>query len=206
MPLFAYHEDGMPKGVAVAAGKPVPNVYVDPEVMAHAAGLGEIGLGDFFITPQFGIRQRFAFILTDAELEADPVREKSICSDCGACAEACPFGAIDLTHPVRKGVPDHEMPVATVDYDVCARCPNGAMLGPGRGSRPDRLAAACARACLVQLENAGKCSNRFYYQFRKRTPWALDMLHRPLPSTDSSPTAPAQLGCGKNTDTIGQNQ
>lgn len=178
VPLFGYAEEGMPKGRPVHPDKPAPNVYVDMNHAALAAGLGEMGLMDVVLTPEFGPRQRFALILTDAELEADPVRGKSICVDCSACVDACPLGAINADAVREVGVPGHTMEVATVDYAVCARCPNGAMSAPGRGTRPDRLAAACARACLVQLEAAGKSGNRFDVPFRKRKPWAKDALGR----------------------------
>ena len=58
-------------------------MYVDPRYAVAAAGLGEVGLGGFILTPEFGTRQRFAFILTDAELEGDAVRGKTVCGDCG---------------------------------------------------------------------------------------------------------------------------
>ncbi|MDH7568154.1 MAG: 4Fe-4S dicluster domain-containing protein [Armatimonadota bacterium] len=206
VPLFGYSPDGMPTGRPVAPGKPAPNVIVDLDFAAQAAGLGEVGLGEFFLTPEFGPRQRFALVLTDMPLEPDPVRDKSICGDCGACAEACPFGAIDLKRKKRVGVPGHTMEVATVDYSICRACPNGAMMGPGRGSRPDRLAAACARACLVRLEEAGKCANAFQQSFRKRKPWALDAFHRPVEGAPSAAGSAAHAGCGATTDTIGQNR
>ena len=174
-PLFEAIPDGMPVG-PVAEGKPAPNVIVDLDSAAQAAGLGEIGLGGFFLTPEYGPRQRFALILTDCVLEPDPVIEKRLCGDCGACADACPFGAIDVEKKVIAGVPGHQMEVATIDYRVCRSCPNGAMAGPGRGDRPDRGAAASARACVVRLEEAGKLANKFENRFRKRKPWALDLF------------------------------
>lgn len=195
VPLFGYTPEGMPKGQPVAPGKPAPNVLVDMDYAAQAAGLGEVGLGAFFITPEYGTRQRFALILTDAALDPDPVSDKRVCSDCGACAAACPFHAIDMKNVRSAGVPGHEMPVAAVDYAVCRACPNGAMLGAGHGSRPDRIAAACGRACLVRLETAGKCANRFEQPFRKRTPWALDSFHRPVSAGGSDD--PTDIGCGK---------
>lgn len=197
VPLFAYNEDGMPKGRPVGEGKPAPNVYLDPEFAAQAAGLGELGLGHFLITPEFGTRQRLALILTDAPLAPDDVAEKRLCQDCGACAEACPFGAIDVQNRQQLGVPGHTMSVATIDYDLCRACPNGALVSPGRGSRPDRLAAACGRACLVRLENAGKCANAFEQPFRKRAPWVLDSFGRPLAAAPD--TKAASLGCDGGT-------
>ncbi len=196
VPLFGYFEDDMPKGRPVAPGKPAPNIILDYEYAAQAAGLGEIGLGDFFITPEFGIRQRFAMILTDAELAADPVSVKKICGDCGLCAQACPFGAIDLKNKKTRGVPGNTMEVATVDYLVCRSCPNGAVLGGGRGNRPDRCAAACGRACLAKLETAGKLGNKFDFPFRKRTPWALGHFSRPVDAKEES-SGPGMGGCAK---------
>lgn len=204
VPIFGYHEEGMPKGRPVGPGKPAPNVILSQEFAAQAAGLGEIGLGDFFITPEYGTRQRFAFVLTDAELAPDPVSSKKICGDCGLCAAACPFGAIDLKNRKTVGVPPYTMEVAAVDYAVCRSCPNGAMLGGGRGSRPDRCAAACGRACVARLEATGKLSNKFEFPFRKRTPWALGHFSR---SVEVKPEVinPSMVGCGKRTGVIGQN-
>ncbi|MFH1022590.1 MAG: 4Fe-4S binding protein [Planctomycetota bacterium] len=186
VPLFGYSEEGMPKGVAVADGKPRPNVIVDMEFAAQAAGLAEPGLGGFSISPEYGTRQRFALILTDAELDADAVREKDLCGDCGRCADACPLHAIDLNKRHRAGVPGYEVDVAAVDYEVCRTCRNGAITGRGRGNRPDRIAAACGRACLVQLEQGGKCRNKFETPFRKRQPWAVDPFSRPIPAVEAA--------------------
>ena len=180
VPLFGYTAEGMPTGRPVMPGKPSPNVIVDLDFAAQAAGLGEVGLGDFFITPEYGTRQRFALILTDADLEPDPVSDKHICGDCGLCAKACPFGAIATDKPRTVGVPGHTMQAATVDFALCRACPNGAMRAPGHGSRPDRIAAACGRACVAQLEGKGKLKQTFAHPFRKRAPWALDVHQRPI--------------------------
>lgn len=198
VPLFGYHDAGMPKGLPVSPDKPAPNVYVDMEFAAQAAGLGEMGLCDVFLSPEYGPRQRFAVILTDAELEADPISDKTVCGDCEACIAACPFSAIDATSKRKVGVPGHEMEVASIDYAVCRSCPNGAMTGPGRGSRPDRVAAACVRACIDRLEKGEKCSNRFEQPFRKRTPWALDTFRRAITPSDDAKN-PAAIGCGTAT-------
>ena len=196
VPIFAYNGAGMPKGVPVAPDRPAPNVYIDPRVAVVAAGVGEIGLGGFLLTPEFGTRQRFAFILTDAELEGDAVREKTLCGDCGACAEACPFGAIHLDQIQTITVQGQEMPVARVESGLCATCPNGAFLAAGRGKEPDRIAAACGRECLVRLEQSGKLGNRFEQPFRKREPWQLDALKRPLTRDAAGVLRASDVGCG----------
>lgn len=179
VPLFGYSPDGMPQGAPVTPGKPAPNVILDPEFAAWAAGLGQPGFGRFFLTPKYGPRQRFAMILTDAGLAPDPVLEGRPCEDCDkACARACPLGAIDAGR--TEPAPGSGASLAQVDYDVCRACMNGAMTGPGRGTRPDRCAAACARACVVRLEISGKLEQKFENPFRKRAPWALDAFRRPL--------------------------
>lgn len=196
VPMFCYYPEGMPKGVAVSPDKPAPNVIVDFEFAAQAAGLAELGLGNLLITKEYGTRQRFAMIFTDAELEADPVFEKSLCGDCRACADACPLKAIDTSKTWKFGVKGHEMDVATVDFKVCAACQNGAAKTAGRGDRPDRIAAACARTCLARLENSKKCSNQFVNQFRKRKPWAVDAFKRPV---EPGEAATSKAGCDKFT-------
>ncbi len=197
VPLFAYNEAGMPKGVPVAAGKPAPNVIIDPRIAVMASGLGEVGLGGFILTPEYGTRQRFAFILTDVELEGDEVREKSLCNDCGGCAAACPFGAIHLDKRRTLEVEGVVMQIAEVDTRLCRDCPNGAFLASGRGSEPDRIAAACGRECLVRLEDDGKLGNCFENTFRKREPWQLDAFKRPLVRDASGAMKAVDVGCGK---------
>jgi epoxyqueuosine reductase QueG len=202
VPLFGYAQEGMPHGHPVAPGKPAPNVIMDVMYAAQAAGLGEIGAGGFFLTPSFGLRQRLAMILTDAELTADPVFTDEICSNCGACFQACPLGAIHPDRVKTVGVTGAQRQVAVVSHEICAQCPNGAMRAPGRGTAVDRLAASCGRACTVRLEESGKCANHFMQPFRKRTPWAQDILRRPVDMSGSATSGDS--GCGRTLDTIGQ--
>jgi ferredoxin len=194
VPLFGYSEEGMPKAAPVEPGKPAPNVYVDYEFAAVAAGLAEMSLGGFVLTPEYGHRQRFALILTDAELEPDPLLSKTLCADCKACAEACPLGAIDMSKSQKFGPAGKETAVAKIDYSVCAQCKNGAAGAPGRGCKPDRLAAACARACLVHLEGKGALCRKFENVFRKRKPWALDPLSRNIAGAKGAGSV--KFGCG----------
>ncbi len=62
---------------------------------AQAAGLGTIGKNTLLITPQFGNMVWLSVILTEAELEPDPLIEKSLCpSGCRLCLDACPIDAV----------------------------------------------------------------------------------------------------------------
>jgi ferredoxin len=62
---------------------------------AEAAGLGFIGKGGFLISKEYGPRLRFAFMLTDRKLPANP-RVIGACPEgCRACADACPINALN---------------------------------------------------------------------------------------------------------------
>jgi len=182
VPLFGYQDLDMSYGMPVADGKPAPNVIVDSNYAAHVAGLAEYGLGDIMLTDEFGPRQRFAVILTDAELKADTPKSRTLCVECAACVNSCPLGAIDPEKLTRKGAPGFEMPVAEINMDICNNCDNGAACGRGRGDHRDRQAAACSRACIIQLEKTDKLKNNFANKFRKRSPWARDELGKAISS------------------------
>ena len=63
---------------------------------AACAGLGEIGWNNLCITPQYGTRQRFISIITEAELVPDPLYSGDpLCDKCLLCAKNCPTGAFD---------------------------------------------------------------------------------------------------------------
>jgi len=52
------------------------------------------------LTPQFGARQRFAVLLTDAGLDyARPLEGFGPCEHCDACVRACPAGALSTAGP-----------------------------------------------------------------------------------------------------------
>ena len=61
---------------------------------AQAAGIGTIGRHSLLITPEFGSMVWLGAVLTEAELEADSLKER-LCNDCNLCVEACPVNALD---------------------------------------------------------------------------------------------------------------
>ena len=105
--------------IPVAPGKPAPDVQIDFVQAAYLCGLGEIGMGGFFLTPDFGPLQRFAFILTDAELEPDPVAVASLCDQCGKCAVACPGNAI-IKEICERDWDGKKIPSWTLDEWQCS--------------------------------------------------------------------------------------
>ena len=173
-PLFPNPTEIKPSGVAVAEGRPEPNVFPDFDYAAVACGLGEIGFNGIFLSKKFGSRQRFHMIITDAELEATPIFEGSVCDRCGKCAKVCPLGAISTDKTKTVEICGKKMEVAEIDYSICAECKNGAC--PNRFAsyaKPDRIAALCNRTCLCHLEENEVLDNRFEQDFRKSEAWSI---------------------------------
>ena len=79
---------------------------------AVAAGLGDLGLNGLFLSPEFGIRQRMASVITTAPLRPDePYCGKPLCNNCGRCLKACPVQAFDADErfAVRIGDKDGDL-------------------------------------------------------------------------------------------------
>lgn len=149
VPIFGYDVEAASKvymAEPIAPGKVAPNVYIDVPHAAELAGLGRVGKHGLLITPQFGPLQRLSLILTDAEIEGDPLIEEDFCKNCNACTEACPF---DLN---RKR---------------CPICSEGAFpTNFGHFNTIDRLAASCSRACLDAMEKRNLLTRKFKQNFR----------------------------------------
>ena len=174
VPLFPNPSDVPPMGVSVAEGRPAPNVFPDFTYAAVACGIGEIGMNGLLLTPEYGSRQRFHMIITDAEIEPTPLQEASVCLKCGKCAAACPLGAIDIENAEEIDICGKKMTVAKINYDLCRDCKNGACANRlAKASKPDRIPALCNRTCLCSLEEAGVLGNKFETPFRKRDAWAI---------------------------------
>lgn len=112
---------GSGAGKAVAEGLPKPDVFIHFRIAAYICGMGEIGWSKVFLTPQFGPRQRFVFILTDAPLEPDPlVTPGTLCDRCKLCVGECPGGAISRDESVKVTVAGQEIEWGKLDEDKCA--------------------------------------------------------------------------------------
>lgn len=104
----------------VAPGRAAPDVAVQLRIAAYLCGLGEIGFSKMFLTPQFGPRQRVGIILTEAELEPDPIYDgPPLCNRCLACARECPGNCFDPKKTVKVTLAGKE--VEWMDID-CAAC------------------------------------------------------------------------------------
>jgi epoxyqueuosine reductase QueG len=99
---------GLEKSKIVAIPIPSePYEYWDKETMTgkgilslkHAgylAGLGVIGRNTLLVNKQYGNLIRLGAIITNAELEGDPLQDFVFCNDaCNLCIDGCPGGAIE---------------------------------------------------------------------------------------------------------------
>ena len=167
-----------PEGVVFRTGSIAPNVYPDLAYAMVACGMGEIGLCGLLLTPQFGTRQALGLIITDLEIEPDPVFTGTVCDreQCAKCVAACPLGAIELDKAANVTICGVTRQVAYVNRQKCLYCPNGAFPDTSHSeAMPNRLTAACGRACLAHLDASGKLEHRYATAFRRREPWGLDL-------------------------------
>ena len=112
---------GANRGRPVQEGFPRPDVFIHFRIAAYICGMGEIGWSKVFLTPRFGPRQRFAFILTDAELATDPLMEPgTLCDRCKQCVRDCPVGAISADKAVTINIGGHEIQWGELDVDRCS--------------------------------------------------------------------------------------
>ena len=120
---------------------------------ATRAGLGEFGYNNVVLTREFGPRQRFNTIITEAELVPDPLIERPIClrDDCLLCLKACIVGCVTLrddpeTKDYRSVAEfDHSQVFvdtpAKTDPKTCTRRRDRIFNSPIRGD--------CVRVCPV---------------------------------------------------------
>ena len=103
----------------VRPGLPAPDVFLHFRIAAFVCGMGEIGFSKLFLTPQFGPRQRFAFMLTDAPLKPDPLYEgPPLCDRCMQCVAECP-GALSKTETVKVTIAGRQIEWAKLDEWYC---------------------------------------------------------------------------------------
>ncbi len=188
----------------VRPGQATPDVMIQLRIAAFLCGLGEIGFSKMFLSPQFGPRNRVGIVLTDVELEPDPIYSgPKLCNRCMACVKACPGHCFPADRTVKVNLAGHEVEWADLDMDKCDLTFRGArdsgveqkdpyMEGaettvPGSWSpfyhKPRNLyntgqavcgSRGCTRACMMSLEARGVLQNTFKQKFRRRPEWKVD--------------------------------
>jgi len=163
-----------PDGIVAKEGKPAPNVAPDIGLAAQLAGLGEIAYNGTFLTPQFGARQALGMLFTEAAIAPDaPFPSGRLCrrEPCFACVRGCPAGALSACGTTRR-VGGQTIAVGAFRTEACRLCVNGAFPDTSCASAPpNRLAAACTRACIACLEDGGVIRTPYKAPFRRREPW-----------------------------------
>ena len=153
-----------------------------------------------FLTPEFGRRQMFAAVITDAPLEPDPLFEGKLCDKCMICVKECPAHAISETEKVKISVAGKNLEWAKLDFKKCSVAFHGGIkeYNPFMVSAEDEKGftqqpytksmkyklgphlwygrgiggmRGCQIACMIHLEEQGKIKNSFKKPFRKRKPW-----------------------------------
>ncbi len=178
---------------------------LDFEQCAVDAGLGERGLSGTVLTDDFGPCQRYVFLLTDAELPADPAVTPHLCDHCGKCVQGCPGHAIS---------PDGKLDCwrCAVYYNGACAAKNPYMPADAFADDPERDAIiageakitpqrareiidqlhfyppmkhsypgsicgrACDTECYIHLEEKGALRHTFRLPFRIRPAWHLTPL------------------------------
>ena len=119
-----------PNTIKTGLGQPVMGARFGFFSQRHAAtraGLGEFGFNNIIVTPGFGPRVRFVSVITEAELEPDPLVAEKIClrEQCGGkdgpkCFQRCGAGALQL----RDGIDHNAVFSALVIYSINSHAAN----------------------------------------------------------------------------------
>lgn len=88
---------------------------------AVMAGLGEFGLNNVVVTPQYGPRIRFNSVITEAELTPNELLQEKVClgESCSICVHNCP-GAITIRQDFDPKAIWYTTPACT-DIDACGK-------------------------------------------------------------------------------------
>jgi len=104
----------------VAPDRASPDVMIHLRIAAYLCGLGEIGFSKMFLSPQYGPRNRVGVILTEMELEPDPVYDgPELCNKCMACVAQCPGNAIPKDKTVKVTLAGREIEWSDIDCKAC---------------------------------------------------------------------------------------
>jgi epoxyqueuosine reductase len=82
-----------------------PVAFFSHRHAALLAGLGNFGVNNMLLTPEYGPRVRFGSVFSSAELPPDPLIKEELCTHCMRCVHMCPSNALDKAD-YPKGLTD----------------------------------------------------------------------------------------------------
>jgi epoxyqueuosine reductase len=133
-------------------GHPVMEAQLGFFSQRHAAvraGLGEFGLSGLVVTPQFGPRVRYVSVITEAELEPDPLLTEKVCmrGKCGGedgprCQQKCANNALKLR-------PDVDLESVFIDSPVSFERFQCINMSTTQGAFGCTFVGTCLRDCPV---------------------------------------------------------
>ena len=91
--------------------------------MAVVAGLADMGYNGLALTPEYGARNRFITVITDAEIEEDPlIPPGTVCDKCMLCRKHCPTQALakEISGNKVLKIADNEYPFPNKNLWRCA--------------------------------------------------------------------------------------
>ena len=171
---------------------------------AVKCGIGEKGLSGAVLTKDFGPMIRYCFILTDAVIEPDEIKEQSLCDKCGKCIKACPGNAISENGEVdpwqcavyyngANGTKNPFMPPdafsdlenrieiiageAKVTPETARKILDEIFFYPPaqHAYQCSICGRACDTECYIHLEEKGVLNKKFNRKFRTRESWAFSI-------------------------------
>lgn len=188
---------------AVYRGRTAEN-QMDFVNAAIKCGIGEKGLSGAVLTDDFGPMVRYCFILTNAVIEPDEVKEAHLCDNCGKCITACPGKAISedgtldpwqcaVYYNGANGTKNPFMPPdAFADLENRIEIIAGEAKVTPESARKilDRIffyppaqhayqcsicGRACDTECYAHLEERGVLNKNFVQPFKRRKAWAFNI-------------------------------
>lgn len=94
----------------------------DCAIEAAAAGLGELTYSGTLNTEKYGVNQKFIAIITDADLESDPVLPNNVqktCEGCRKCISECPMAALKAEDAIDLKLDDVAFRYIPLDTASC---------------------------------------------------------------------------------------
>jgi epoxyqueuosine reductase len=125
----------------------VPLGFFSQRHAAVRAGLGEFGFSGLVVTPQYGPRVRYVSVITEAELQPDPLLTEPVCmrGKCGGdagprCQQKCSGNALKLR-------PDVDLDAIFIDSPVTFELFQCINMSTAQGTFGCTFVGTCLREC-----------------------------------------------------------